>query len=69
MTSYKDAGVDIDAGNESVERIKEKVKQTFNPDGTTPGLNIGSQAGDPSTPANGDTWYNSSTNLGVNNAH
>lgn len=37
------------------------VRQTFNPDGTTPGLNFGSQAGDPSTPSNGDAWYNSST--------
>lgn len=39
------------------------VKQTFNPDGTTVGLNVGSQAGDPSTLANGDVWYNSTTNL------
>lgn len=28
-TSYKDAGVDIDAGNEAVSRIKHKVKMTF----------------------------------------
>ncbi|MFA5075866.1 MAG: phosphoribosylformylglycinamidine cyclo-ligase [Patescibacteria group bacterium] len=27
--SYKDAGVDIDAGNESVRRIKDMVKTTF----------------------------------------
>ncbi len=27
--SYKDAGVDIDAGMESVDRIKEEVKSTF----------------------------------------
>jgi hypothetical protein len=38
------------------------VRQTFNPDATTPGLNLGAQAGDPSTPSNGDVWYNSSTN-------
>jgi len=38
------------------------IKQTFNPDGTTPGINFGSNAGDPSTPADGDVWYNSSTN-------
>ena len=28
---YKKAGVDIDAGNEAVERIKENVKTTFTP--------------------------------------
>lgn len=38
------------------------VKQTFNPDGTNAGLNVGSQAGDPSSLANGDVWYNSSSN-------
>lgn len=38
------------------------VKQTFNPDGTTAGFNVGSQAGDPSTPANGDCWYDSTAN-------
>ena len=27
--SYKEAGVDIDAGNDAVYRIKEKVKSTF----------------------------------------
>lgn len=39
------------------------VRQTFNPDATTPGLNVGSQAGDPSTPSNGDLWYDSTGNL------
>ena len=38
------------------------VKQTFNPDGTTVGVNVGSHAGDPSSLANGDVWYNSSSN-------
>ena len=37
-------------------------KQTFNPDGTNAGINVGSQAGDPSTTVNGDIWYNSTTN-------
>ena len=39
------------------------VRQTFNPDATTPGVNVGAQAGDPSTPSNGDIWYNSTTGL------
>ena len=37
------------------------VRQTFNPSGTTPGINFGSNAGDPSTPSDGDVWYNSTT--------
>lgn len=38
------------------------VRQTFNPNATTPGINVGSQAGDPSTPSNGDLWYDSTAN-------
>ena len=30
--TYRDAGVDIDAGNEVVERIKPLVKRTFRPE-------------------------------------
>src|SRR5579885_3334042 len=29
-TTYKTAGVDIDAGNETVQRIKKQVASTFN---------------------------------------
>lgn len=39
------------------------VRQIFNPNGTTPGLNVGAQAGDPSTPINGDMWYDSTGNF------
>jgi len=38
------------------------VKQTFNPDATNAGLNVGSIAGDPSSLANGDMWYDSTAN-------
>jgi hypothetical protein len=38
------------------------VKQTFNPNGTNAGINVGSNAGDPSTLADGDLWTNSTTN-------
>lgn len=38
------------------------VKQTFNPSGTTAGLNVGAHSADPSAGANGDTYYNSGTN-------
>ena len=30
MTTYKEAGVDIDAGTEAVSRIKNLVRSTFN---------------------------------------
>lgn len=40
----------------------DNVRQTFNPGANNPGLNFGSFAGDPSTPANGDVWYNSVSN-------
>ena len=30
--AYKQAGVDIDAGNEAVERMKKHVKRTFRPE-------------------------------------
>lgn len=40
----------------------DDVRQTFNPGTTNAGLNVGSLAGDPSTPANGDLWYDSTAN-------
>lgn len=41
---------------------EDGTRQTFNPNGTNAGLNAGSQAGDPSTPSNGDIWYDSTAN-------
>jgi hypothetical protein len=41
----------------------DNIRQTFNPGAANPGLNVGSIAGDPSTPINGDLWYDSTGNL------
>jgi hypothetical protein len=41
----------------------DNVRQVFNPGATVAGLNVGAQAGDPSTPINGDIWYDSTGNL------
>lgn len=38
-------------------------KKTFQPSATNAGLNIGSLAGNPSAPVNGDTWLNTSDNI------
>ena len=38
------------------------LKIQANPNGTNPGLSVGSNAGDPASTTNGDLWYNSSTN-------
>ncbi len=41
----------------------DNIRQVFNPGATVAGLNTGAQAGDPSTPINGDLWYDSSGNF------
>jgi hypothetical protein len=40
----------------------DDVRQTFNPGANNAGLNVGSLAGDPATPSNGDIWYDSTAN-------
>jgi hypothetical protein len=40
----------------------DNTRQTFNPGADAAGLNVGSHAGDPGTPTNGDLWYDSSAN-------
>lgn len=40
----------------------DNVRQTFNPGANAAGLNVGSLAGDPDTPVNGDLWYDSTAN-------
>ena len=50
------------AGIDVANAWADGVKQTFNPDATNAGINVGSVAGDPSAPANGDLWYDSTAN-------
>lgn len=38
------------------------TRQTFNPNGTAAGLNVGAHTADPSSPTDGDLWYNSTAN-------
>lgn len=40
----------------------DNVRQTFNPGASAAGINVGAHAGDPSTPSNGDLWYDSVSN-------
>lgn len=43
--------------------LPDDIRQTFNPGATVAGINVGSQAGDPSTPIDGDIWYDSTGTL------
>src|SRR5690349_17513521 len=40
----------------------DDVRQTFNPGTNNAGLNVGALSGNPSSPSNGDLWYDSSAN-------
>jgi hypothetical protein len=42
--------------------LPDGVRQTFNPDTTNAGINVGAFAGDPSSPSDGDLWYDSASN-------
>lgn len=42
--------------------LVDNIRQTFNPGATVAGFNFGSVAADPSTPINGDAWYQSTAN-------
>ncbi len=53
---------DTVAGVGTANSWGDGIKQTFNPNGTNAGINVGSVAGDPSTPVNGDLWYDSTAN-------
>ena len=45
-----------------IPTINDGITFTFNPNGTVAGLNVGQQAGNPSTQVNGNIWYNSTDN-------
>lgn len=42
--------------------LPDGIRQTFNPNGTAAGINVGAHTADPSTPVNGDLWYDSTAN-------
>lgn len=43
-------------------QFPDNIRQTFNPGATVAGFNFGSVVADPSTPINGDAWYESTAN-------
>lgn len=55
-------GNDIFTFNSFVNLWGDGIKQTFNPSSTNAGLNAGSLAGQPSSPADGDIIYNTTAN-------
>lgn len=52
----------ITISDTGVISFPDGIRQTFNPDATNAGINVGSIAGDPSSPSNGDVWYDSTAN-------
>lgn len=61
LTAQGSGNINLTSG--ATGTIQSLSRHTFTPTATLPGLNIGSYAGDPSTKANGDMWYNSTANL------
>lgn len=53
---------DLATANATDLTFEDGITITFNPDGTNAGLNVGSHTSDPSSAANGDIWYNSTSN-------
>ena len=49
-------------GKVIAEGLPDNIRQTFNPGATNAGINVGSHAGNPASPVNGDLHYNSTTN-------
>jgi hypothetical protein len=52
----------ITIGDTGIIAFPDNIRQTFNPGADAAGLNVGSIAGDPGTPSNGDLWYDSTAN-------
>lgn len=50
------------AGTNFLNAWADGITQTFNPDGTNSGINVGANAVDPSALNNGDIWYESTAN-------
>lgn len=61
VVTWPDVALTV-AGINVANAWADGIKQTFNPDGTNAGINVGSVAGDPSAPANADIWYDSTAN-------
>lgn len=67
-TPDTDITIDIPAASFTIAGIElanawgDGIKQTFNPNGTSTGLNVGSHTSNPSSLSNGDLWYNSTNN-------
>jgi hypothetical protein len=64
--NFNDTTNTLTAGNITLlgsQTFPDDVRQTFNPGATVAGLNVGAVAADPSTPINGDIWYESANNL------
>jgi hypothetical protein len=54
-------GLALQANQQSLH-YQPGARQVFAPDVNNAGVNVGSLAGDPAVPVNGDIWYNSTTN-------
>ncbi len=57
--SYVDSSIAVTGSSNS---WADGVKQTFNPNGTNAGFNLGAHTADPSSGVNGDMYYNSTSN-------
>lgn len=59
---FNPSGLLLTIDTTGVLTFKDGARQTFNPNGTNAGFNVGSHTADPSSPTNGDVFYNSTSN-------